>query len=360
MKKYSRSISLLVALILVLTIFAGCGAAPQTTPAATSAAGTAAAGTTAAGATTAATAAGKKYVIGFSHTGPENEWTNELARSMQDTWSKTDKFEYRYSDAQNKQENQIKALRTFIQQKVDAIILRPIVTTGWDAVLQEVKDAGIPLITINRKVVMVAGKVDDYVMTFIGPDNIHAGELLAQGMCDIFKDAQGPVNLAILEGTVGSASAIERAQGISNILSKQTKLVVKYHQVTDFQRAKGKEVMESFLKSAKADSVKINAVISHADDSNIGAIQAIEEAGLKPGVDIKMAGIDGVKGAFEAMAAGKYEFTVENPNQFGPATLSYFTDYFYNGKKTPEKWIKLDNTVYKKDQAAALLPSRTW
>ncbi|MGI6084652.1 MAG: substrate-binding domain-containing protein [Acetivibrionales bacterium] len=352
--KLNRKFTLLMAIMMVVSILiAGCGSQPTPATNEPSPSGSASAEPS-------APPKKDKYVIGFSHTGPENEWTNEMARSMNSTWENTDKFEYIYSDAQNKQENQIKAIRTFIQQGVDAIILRPMVTTGWDAVMEEVKESGIPLITINRKVELANGDINDYILTAINPDNIHAGELLAQGMCDIFKDVEGPVNVAILEGKVGAASTIERAKGIDNILSKQDKLVVKYAQATDFQRAKSKEVMESFLKSAKAEGVTIHAVLGHADDSCIGAIQAIEEAGLKPGVDIKLAAIDGVKGAFEAMAAGKYEFTVENPNQFGPATLDFFTDYFYNGNTNPDKWIKMDNTVYTKDQAAELLPTRTW
>jgi ABC-type sugar transport system substrate-binding protein len=347
-KRVGKKLPLFLVAIMMISLIAGCGSQVSTKTSSMTTSGP-------------STAPQKKdqYVVGFAHTGPENDWTNEMAKDMQATWGSDSKFKFIYSDGQNKQENQIKALRAFIQQKVDAIILRPIITTGWDAVMKEIKDAGIPLITVNRKVIMASGSADDYMLSFIGPDNIHAGELEAQMMVDLFKDAQGSVNVAILEGTVGAASSLERTQGINNILSKQDKLVVKYRQAADYTRAKGKEVFESFLKSAQADSTKIDALISECDDMALGASQAMEEAGLKPGVDIKITGIDGIKGGFEAMVAGKYNGTIENPQGYGAASLKLLTDYLINGV-TPGKWVKLDNRTFTQNQAAAELPNRKW
>ena len=309
--------------------------------------------------TTAESAEDRKFLVGFAQVGSETEWRIAMSKEVQDTFSVSDRFELIFSDAQQKQENQIAAMRSFIQRKVDAILFSPIVATGWDAVLTEAKDAGIPVLCVNRRFELTVGNVEDYTLCYIGPDNIYAGELCAQTMIDQFKDDAGPINVVLLEGTVGSSASIDRATGIENVLSKQDKLQVYTAQSGDFNRSKAKEVMESIIKMAQADGTRIDAVIGHADDMNIGASQALEEAGLKPGTDVKLVGVDGVKVAFEAMAEGRYNATVENPLGYGDVTIKILTDYFDNGTK-PETWVKLYNTVYTQDQAAELLPSRTF
>lgn len=346
-----KKTALLLTAVLFITIFAGCSG-QGASPAAGADAGSSAAELQ-------SPAKKDQYVIGFSQSGAETEFVTAMSKDMQESYAASDKFELIFSDGQGKQENQIKAVRSFIQQGVDAIVLRPVVTTGWDAVLQEAKDAGIPLITVNRSVDLAIGDVYDYVLSFVGPDNVYAGALAAQIMVDLFEDTQGPVNVAILEGTVGSASAIERTKGIDQVLGAQDKLVVKYKQTADYNRTKGKEVFESFLKSAQAEGIKIDALIAQCDDMAIGAIQAIEEAGLKPGEDIRIVGIDGVRGAFEAMVEGKYDATIENPQGYGAATIELWTDYFEKGIM-PESWIKLENIAYPRDVAAKELPNRTW
>ncbi len=301
---------------------------------------------------------GKKIVIGFSQVGAETEWRVAMSRIMKETFAKQKDMTLLFSDAQQKQENQLKALRTIILQKVDFLVFAPVVQTGWDAVLQEAKEAKIPVIVINRLIKTSTVNKEEYTVTFIGPDNMNAGREAAKFLIEQFKDAKAPVNVVQLEGTVGASSAVERKAGFDEVIKAQSKLVLIKSQSGDFTRAKGKEVMEAFLKSAKAEGTKINAVFTQSDDMGIGAMQAIEEAGLKPGKDIIIVGIDGVKGAFEAMIAGKQAATVENPVDYAKPLIQVIRDY--QAKKPIPVWVKLDNKVYPASVAAKELPNRMY
>lgn len=185
-----------------------------------------------------------------------------------------------------------------------------------------------------------------------------AGRFAANYMIEKFKDATGTVNVVQLEGTVGASSAVERKMGFDEVIKGQNKLKIVKTQSGDFTRAKGKEVMEAFLKSTKAEGIKIDALFTHSDDMGIGAMQAIEEAGLKPGKDIVIVGIDGVKGAFEAMIAGKQAATVENPVDYAKPLIQVIRDY--QAKKPIPAWVKLKNTVYPAEVAAKELPNRLY
>lgn len=337
MKKSTWVIALLV-MAFAASILAGCGGSSAPAPASPQAA--------------------KKTVVGFSQVGAESEWRIAMSKILQDEFKKQPTFEFIFSDAQQKQENQLKSIRTFIQQKVDFIVFAPVVQTGWDSVLQEAKEAKIPVIVVNRRLTTSTGKPEDYMATFIGPDNLDAGRLAAKAMLDKFKDAPGPVNVVMLEGTVGASTAVERKAGFEEIIKGQNKLKIVKSQSGDYTRAKGKEVMEAFLKSAKAENLKIDALFAQSDDMGIGAMQAIEEAGLKPGKDIVIVGIDGVKGAFEAMIAGKQAATIENPVDYSAVLLKTIKDI--QDKKELPKWTKLEFKTYTADVAQKELPNRRY
>jgi len=299
----------------------------------------------------------KKVVVGYSQIGAETEWRTAVTNNVKDAITKAG-YELKFSDAQQKQENQLKAIRAFIAQKVNFIILMPSVTTGWDAVLQEAKNAKIPLIVANRAVTVSTGKPEDYYITFIGPDNVEAARKGTRWFVDFMKNRPGNINVAVLEGTVGASPTIERERGFEEIIKANPRFKIIKAQNGDFTRSKGKEVMEALLKSCKAENLKIDAVFSENDDMAIGAIQAIEEAGLAPGKDIIIYGIDAVKGAFEAMVAGKMNCTVENPINYGPAIVKVIKDYL--AKKPIEKRIVLENVVYPAEVAAKELPNRKY
>ena len=271
MSKWTRVTAGLVAGLMLLTL-AGCGGGAKQE---------------------AAKPADKKIVLGFSQIGAESEWRTANTESIKAA-AKESGIELKFSDAQQKQENQIKAIRSFIQQKVDVIAFSPVVETGWDAVLQEAKQAGIPVILTDRSVKMSSGKAEDYYVTFMGSDFVEEGRRAANWLVGFMKKDSEPVNVVELQGTVGSAPAIDRKTGFEEVMKSHPNYKIIKSQTGDFTRAKGKEVMESFLKSAKADGQKIDVLYAHNDDMAIGAIQAIEEAGLKPGKDIIIVSIDGV------------------------------------------------------------------
>lgn len=350
--------AMMMAFMMTAGMVTGCGVSGAEKASDAGAARSSAAGTETA--ETAAAGAGKdKYVIGFSQTGTETEWVTAMSAEIIDSFKESQQFELLFSESQAIQENQIKAVRSYIQQGVDLIILRPTVTTGWDSVLMEASEAGIPVILAGRRVEMATGDVEDYSLCYVGPDNVRAGEYLVEAMEQCCETLEAPVNIVVLEGTVGASAATERNTGILNAIGKQDKLVVYGSQSAEWTRTKGKEVMEAFLKSAEAEGVKIQGVLAHSDDMGLGAIQAIQEAGLEPGRDIFLMGVDGARGSFEAMAEGKYNATVENPLGYGPALLEICQNYFLEGQ-APDSWVVLDNIVWFQEQAAEELPKRTW
>src|SRR6478752_9683510 len=256
----------------------------------------------------------KKIVLGFSQVGAESEWRTANTESIKSAAKESD-IDLKFSDGQQKQENQIKAIRSYIAQKVDVIAFSPVVESGWETVLKEAKAAKIPVVLTDRS---VNTKDDSLYVTFMGSDFTEEGRKAGKWLVEKMKDNKGPINIVELQGTVGSAPAIDRKKGFEEIIKADPKFKIIRSQTGDFTRAKGKEVMEAFLK---AEGKKINVLYAHNDDMAIGAIQAIEEAGMKPGTDITIISIDGVKGAFEAMIAGKLNVTVECSPLLGPQLM---------------------------------------
>jgi ABC-type sugar transport system substrate-binding protein len=246
-------------------------------------------------------------IIGYAQLGAESEWRVANTISVKETAEELG-VELRFLDAQQKQENQIEAVRKFIVQKVDVIGISPIVETGWDEVFQEAKDAGIPIILVDRR----AAVSEDLYVSYLGSDFLEEGRNSARIMADL---VNGEANIVELVGTIDSAPANDRYTGFREILADYPKMQVIDSVSGDFTRARGREVMAAFLQK---HGDKITAVYAHNDDMALGAIQAIEEYGLKPGVDIKIVSVDATRGAFEAMIAGKLNATVECNPLLGP------------------------------------------
>ncbi len=306
-----------------------------------------------ASALTPALAADKPLVLGFSQVGAESEWRTANTNSIKEA-AKQAGITLKFADAQQKQENQVKAIRSFIAQKVDVIAFSPVVETGWDTVLKEAKAANIPVILTDRAV-----KVSDpsLYVTFIGSDFVEEGRKAGKWAVEWAKKnaPTGDVNIVELQGTVGSAPAIDRKKGFEEAIQADPRLKILRSQSGDFTRAKGKEVMEAFLK---AKDKKIHLLYAHNDDMAIGAIQAIEEAGLKPVKDIAIVSIDGVRGAFEAMVAGKLNVTVECNPLLGPQLMQLAKDV-KAGKQLPKR-ITTEESIFTADVAAQELPKRKY
>jgi galactofuranose transport system substrate-binding protein len=300
--------------------------------------------------------AGKPIVLGFSQIGAESEWRTANTTSIQSAAQEAG-ITLRFSDAQQKQENQIKALRSFIAQRVDVIAFSPVVETGWETVLREAKAAKIPVILTDRAVDVGD---DSLYLSLMGSDFVEEGRKAGRWLLENYskdggKDATGDVNIVELQGTVGSAPANDRKKGFAEVIATDPRYKIIRSQTGDFTRAKGKEVMEAFLK---AEGGKINVLFAHNDDMAIGAIQAIEEAGLAPGKDITIISIDGVKGAFEAMIAGKLNVTVECSPLLGPQLMAAVKDVVA-GKPIPKRIIT-EESVFPMEVAAQELPQRKY
>jgi simple sugar transport system substrate-binding protein len=295
-------------------------------------------------------AGGDKLVVGFAQIGQESGWRDAETASIQFyAGQNLDTIELKFADAQQKQENQIKAIKSFIEMKVDVIGLAPVVETGWDAVFTEAKEAGIPIVLVDR----MADVGDDLYSTFIGSDFILEGKNAADEMATLLG---GSGKIVELEGTVGASAANDRKTGFDDQIAAQyPDIQILESQTGDFTRSKGKEVMESFLKTY-GDEIK--GVYAHNDDMMLGAIEAIKEAGFKPGVDIKAVSIDGVKGIFEAMAAGEANVTIECNPLLGPQFFDACAK-LKAGEKV-DKWIKSDEGIFRQDTAATDLPTRKY
>jgi galactofuranose transport system substrate-binding protein len=293
----------------------------------------------------------KKIVLGFSQIGAESEWRTANSESIKSS-AKEAGIELKFSDAQQKQENQIKAIRSFIAQKVDVIALSPVVESGWDTVLKEAKAAKIPVILTDRS---VDSKDTSLYVTFMGSDFTEEGRKAGRWLVEKVKGKSGDVNVVELQGTVGSGPAIDRKKGFEEIIKAEPRIKIIRSQTGDFTRAKGKEVMEAFLK---AEGKKINVLYAHNDDMAIGAIQAIEEAGLRPSKDITIISVDAVKGAFEAMIAGKLDVSVECSPLLGPQLMSATKDLIA-GKTLPRR-IVTEEGIFPMEVAAKEFPKRKY
>ncbi|WP_406361484.1 ABC transporter substrate-binding protein [Streptomyces sp. NBC_01579] len=296
----------------------------------------------------------KAISLGFSQVGSESGWRTANTDSVKEA-AKEAGYTLKFSDAQQKQENQISAIRSFIAQKVDVIAFSPVVVTGWDAVLKEAKAKNIPVVLTDRS---VETSDDSLYVTLVGSDFTDEGRRAAKILEKVLEKAghKGAAKIAQLEGTTGAAPAIERAKGFKEVMEAKHKddwkIVVS--QTGDFTRAGGKQVMAAFLQS----NPDINVLFAHNDDMAIGAIQSIEAAGKKPGKDILIVSIDGVKDGFVAMSEGKINAIVECNPLLGPQLMDVVKKV--KDSETVKRWIKTEESDFMQDQAKAALPNRKY
>ncbi|HEY3338133.1 MAG TPA: ABC transporter substrate-binding protein [Propionicimonas sp.] len=306
------------------------------------------------GAAPAGSAGGAKsldqLVVGFAQVGAESGWRTANTKDIQASFKEAN-IKLQFSDAQQKQENQIKAIRSYIQQKVDYIAFSPVVQTGWDAVLNEAKAANIPVILTDRA---VDSKDTSLYKTFLGSDFIAEGKKAGDWLVADAKSASGPVNVIQLEGTTGSAPAIDRAKGFADAIATNPNIKVVASQTGDFTRAGGKQVAEALLKSHPEATV----IYAHNDDMGLGAIEAIEAAGKVPGKDIKIITVDAVHDGMQALADGKINFIVECSPLLGKQLIDIITKL--NAGQTVPARIVTEEGTFTPEQAKAALPNRKY
>lgn len=291
----------------------------------------------------------KALVVGFSQIGAESDWRRANTQSIRDEAEKRG-IDLRFSDAQQKKENQIKAIRSFIAQGVDVIAFSPVVETGFEQVLEEAKKAGIPVVLSDRAVEV---SDDSLYISFIGADFLEEGRRAARWMLGAL---EGDIQVAELQGTPGSAPAIDRASGFREITDGEDRVEIIWSQSGNFTRTEGKKAFQAFLKSPEAKDIDV--LYAHNDDMAIGAIQAIKEAGLNPGVDIKIVSIDGVREAFRAMVDGELNCTVECNPLLGPQLFDLI-EKVAAGEEVPRR-VQVEEGVFTQDQAADVIDSRQY
>ena len=281
-----------------------------------------------------------KLVMGFSQIGQESGWRDAETSDIQ--WYAArhiDTVELHFADAQQSPKKQIEAIRSFIEMGVDVIALAPVEETGWEEVLKECKEAGIPVILVDRG---IDSNIDGSLYaTMIASDHVWAGEQAAIQMESLL----GGTGVVVeLEGNEGASAALDRKKGFDDYIAANCPgIEIVDSRPADFTRDKGREVMAAYLEAYD----NIDGVFCHNDDMALGAIEAIEEAGMKPGVDIKIVSVDGVKSALEAIAAGKLNCTVEcNPllaqNIFDAAIA-------LKAGETVDNWIISEDDIFTHD-----------
>jgi galactofuranose transport system substrate-binding protein len=289
----------------------------------------------------------QNLVVGFSQIGAESEWRTADTVSIKQAAADLG-VDLIFMDAQQEQANQILAIRTFIAEKVDVIGISAVVETGWGDVFKEAKDAGIPIIFVDRP----ADVAPDEYVTYLGSDFLEEGRKAARTMANLTGDK---ANIVELSGTIDSAPAVDRSRGFREILQSYPNMKIIDSESGDFTRARGLEVMRTILKK---EGKNITAVFAQNDDMGLGAIQAIQEYGLRPGVDIKIVSVDAEKEAFQAMIAGTLNATVECNPLLGPEFFELALKVA-NGEVVPKRVPSIES-IYFPYNAADIIKTRKY
>lgn len=293
----------------------------------------------------------KNIIVGFAQLGSESAWRNANTKSVKEA-AKEAGITLIFRNAENNMEEQLKSIREFIMQQVDVIVLPPLVTEGWDEVLNEAKQANIPVIICDREI-----ETDDpsLYVTFLGSDFVSEGVKAAEWLINATKDSNKTYNIVEIEGNVGSTPAIDRKKGFNSTVLKHPRFKILESTTGDFIRAKGRDIMNDMLKKYGNE---IDVLFSHNDEMALGAIEAIEAYGLKPGKDILILSIDGQKEALEQIIAGKINVSVECNPLFGHDLMNAVKD-LTSGKTLPRRIITKDN-VFTIENAEKELPNREY
>lgn len=326
MRKKLVSVALVAAMAASMTACGGGSSAPAEAPATEAAKKEAPADTAAPAAeeeeekgeepAAADAASGDLITVGYAQVGAESDWRTANTESFKSTFTEENGYKLIFDDAQQKQENQIKAIRSFIQQEVDYIVVAPVVETGWETVLEEAKEAGIPVILSDRQMQL---SDDSLYEAWVGGNFVLEGETCGDWLAE-YLEAQGrgeeEINMVTIQGTIGASAQVGRTEGMANKLAEHPNWKMLDMQSGEFTQAKGQEVMESFLKSYD----DIDVVICENDNEAFGAIDAIKAAGKTcgPEGDIIVVSFDSVKAAFESMIAGDLNATFECNPLHGP------------------------------------------
>jgi ABC-type sugar transport system substrate-binding protein len=289
--------------------------------------------------------------MGFSQVGAESAWRVANTASVKQA-AKDAGIRLLFEDAQQDQQRQIAAIRGFIDQRVDVIAFSPVVEPHWDTVLRAAKDAGIPVIVTDRA---IETRDPGYYTSLLGSDFWSEGKKVGQWMAQRYRGSRGEVNVVELEGTAGSAPAVDRKDGFSEtVAAADTRLRLVASAAGDFTRESGRTLMRRFL----ADHPDIDVVYAHNDDMGLGAIDAIEETDLRPGTDIEIVTVDGSRAGLEALAEGKISYIVECSPLLGPQLMD-LAKKVVAGEAVPKR-VVTQETTFTREQARRVLPQRQY
>lgn len=290
-------------------------------------------------------------VLGFSQSGSSTAWREANSRSIRAAAEEAG-IELRFADAQLSQDLQIKALQAFIAARVDVIAFAPVVESGWDDVLGEARKEGIPVVLLERPV-----KVSNRMLytTLLGPDFAEEGRNAARWLRDYRLGPRGDVKVVELRGPDDASVTADRARGFREVLAADADFEIIASESGEFTQASGRELMARLLK---AEGRRIDVLFAHNDEIALGAIRAIEEAGLKPAKDIIVISIDATRGAFEAMLAGKLNVAVECNPLYGPQIMGIARDVVAR-RRLPHR-LFVEEYTYPMEMAAEIFPSRKY
>jgi galactofuranose transport system substrate-binding protein len=289
--------------------------------------------------------------VGYSQVGTESAWRLANTASIKEA-AKDAGINLIFDDANQSQAKQFEAIRKFIEMKVDVIVISPVVDNGWDEVLKEAKEAGIPVLLSDRS---IHTEEDDLFVTFIGAEFTEEGRRAMNWIAKNVTPYPEGVKIIELQGTYGASPASERKKGFEEILSQYPDYKIVYSAVGDFTYQGGKKIIEDYLAGNKWD---IDVIFAHNDDMALGAIDALKEHGIEPGEDVKIVSVDGTKEAFEAMIKGKLNCSVECSPLLGPQLMKAVKDLM-SGKELPLRIIT-DEKIYTEDDAKEFIHSRKY
>jgi len=296
-------------------------------------------------------------VVGVSQVGSESVWRTANSASIQNTFTRENGYLLIFENARQKQENQIKAIRSFISQQVDYIVFSPLTEDGWDTVLKEARDAGIPVILMDRSV-----KVEDESLytAWVGSDFFEEGQKAGQWLADDLAKKQfdsEEINIVILKGTEGSTSVIGRTDGFDSIAAEHDNWTILEQVDADFTTAKGKEEMRKMLQKYE----DIDVVVSQNDDMTFGALEAIQEAGKTTGTEgeITIISFDAVKSALKMVEDGTINVDIEcNPEQ-GPY-IEKVIQTIKNGEPVEETYYYVPERVFTRQNVGSVIDNRSY
>lgn len=294
---------------------------------------------------------GRTITVGYSQVGQESEWRLANTKSIKEAAEEFNIYLI-FDDANQSQEKQIAAIRRFIREGVDVIVVSPVVETGWDEVLKEANIAGIPVVMSDRKVETAE---NDLTTTYIGADFLEEGRRAMRWIRENVHSNGEKIHIMELKGNEGASPTVERRKGFEEVLKECPDYRIIYSEYGDFTYSGGKKIVEEYLRNREWD---VDIIFSHNDDMAMGAIDALENHGISPGKDVIIVSVDGTRTAFEAMIEGKLNCAVECSPLLGAPLMKAIRD-MVAGREMPVRIIT-EEKVYDQSVAEEVLKQRKY